>query len=285
MKVGINILLWTTQITEKHLPLLEKVKQAGYDGVELPLFEPSVDYCKKMAPKINNLGLEMTAITSMSPETNPVSPDAKIRKAAVEHLKGVIDSAAELGSPVIGGPFHSCFKEFTKKTPSLEEMKWSAGVMREAAEYAATHNIVLAPEGLNRFECYLINTSAQARELARLVDHPNFGYHFDTHHAHIEEKNSQDSIEKSAKEIRHVHISENDRGTPGKGQVNWEGIFAGLHNIGYDDWLVIEAFVSTIDDFSEHINVWRDFSPQDEIYQEGVRFIHEMWKQKAGLAA
>ena len=178
---------------------------------------------------INNTQPYITTIKSLAPDSNPVSPDAKVRAAGIDHLKKVIDCAAAIGSPIVGGPFHSCFKEFTKKAPTSKEMKWSSEVMRPAAEYAEQAGIVLAPEGLNRFECYLINTSAQARELARLVDHPHFGYHFDTHHANIEEKNSGASIEKSAKEIRHVHISENDRGTPGSGQVQWEGIFKALN--------------------------------------------------------
>ncbi len=284
MKIGINILLWATKLEKQHAPLLQTLKETGYHGVEIPVMAPDVQYCRDVAALVRDYGLEMTAITSMTPEANPCNPDPKVRAAALDHLKGVLDSVAELGTPVLGGPFHSCFKEFTKKCPTDEELKWSSEVLRAAAEYAEQYKIELAPEALNRFECYLVNTAAAARKLAAYVDHPLFGYHHDTHHANIEEKDTGAAIRASAKEIRHVHISENDRGTPGKGQVPWDGIFDALHAIGYDRWLTIEAFVSTIPDFSEHINVWRDYSPQEEIYQEGYRFIAEKWEAAKGGA-
>jgi pimeloyl-CoA dehydrogenase small subunit len=40
----------------------------------------------------------------------------------------------------------------------------------------------------------------------------------------------------------HVHISENDRGVPGTGQVRWDETFRALRQVNYDGWLTIEAF-------------------------------------------
>ena len=39
MKYGLNMLLWTTDVSESHYGLLEQIKSWGYDGVELPIFE------------------------------------------------------------------------------------------------------------------------------------------------------------------------------------------------------------------------------------------------------
>jgi len=36
MKIGFNMLLWTTHVTKEHLPILETLKKVGYDGVEIP---------------------------------------------------------------------------------------------------------------------------------------------------------------------------------------------------------------------------------------------------------
>ncbi len=35
MKLGFNLLLWATHVTEEHWPILEKLKATGYDGVEI----------------------------------------------------------------------------------------------------------------------------------------------------------------------------------------------------------------------------------------------------------
>ena len=47
---------------------------------------------------------------------------------------------------------------------------------------------MLAVEPLNRFECYILNTAAQAAAHVAAVDRPNFGYLYDTFHANIEER-------------------------------------------------------------------------------------------------
>ena len=45
MKLGMNLLLWTGGVTAEHFPLLAKLKAAGFDGVELPVFGGSpADY-------------------------------------------------------------------------------------------------------------------------------------------------------------------------------------------------------------------------------------------------
>ena len=37
MKVGMNMLLWTTDVQEEHYPLMAELKAGGFDGVELML--------------------------------------------------------------------------------------------------------------------------------------------------------------------------------------------------------------------------------------------------------
>ena len=156
--------------------------------------------------------------------------------------------------------------------------------MRAAAEYAGQAGIILTPEALNRFECYLYNTLEDIATLIRAVDHPNLGMIFDSHHAHIEEKNSHDSILKYADLIRHVHITESDRGTPGSGQVHWDEIFAALTKIGYDDWLTIEAFSRNKAEFASGINVWRNFQPTlEEVYEDGYQFIKSYWNKSFNI--
>ena len=37
MKVGMNMLLWTTDVQEEHYPLMAELKAGGFDGVEMML--------------------------------------------------------------------------------------------------------------------------------------------------------------------------------------------------------------------------------------------------------
>jgi D-psicose/D-tagatose/L-ribulose 3-epimerase len=63
----------------------------------------------------------------------------------------------------------------------------------------------------------------------------------DTHHSNIEEERPE-AWSRVARQIYHVHISENHRVIPGRGHAVTPGIFRALRKSGYDAWLTIEAF-------------------------------------------
>ena len=273
-----NMLLWTTAVTEEYRPLFEDLKRTGFDGIEIPIGDGALPDYEKIGKILADLDLECTAVTSLFDDANPVSPDPAIRKNAVEQMKWRIDMGAAMGAQVIGGPFHSAFASFSGHPPTEEERKRSADVLRLAAEYAEKKGIILTPEALNRFECYLYNTLGDIAHLIAAVNHPNLRMIYDTHHAHIEEKSMKEVILEHAPIIAHVHISESDRGTPGSGQVNWNEVFNTLQKINYNGWLTIEAFSRNNPEFASGINVWRNFEDTlEEIYRDGYQFIRSMW--------
>ena len=282
MKIGMNLLLWTTDINENLYPILESLKKTGYDGAEIPIGDEGDHKYKELGKKLRELDMGCTAVTSIFEDGNPASSDPKVRAKAIDQMKWRIDRGVDLGVDVIGGPYHSAFAYFSGEPPTEDERKWSAEVLRPVAEYAGEAGIILTPEALNRFECYLYNTLADIRTLIEAVDHPNLRMIYDTHHAHIEEKSQKEAVHTHGDIIAHVHISENDRGTPGKGQVHWDEAFEALQSVGYDGWLTIEAFSRNKAEFASGINVWRNFAPSmEEVYEEGYRFIKEMWGKYA----
>jgi len=279
MKIGMNMLLWTNHVTEEHYHIVDDLKETGYDGIELYMGDGDVAHYTKLGSHFANLGLGVTTVTGLAPEENISSEDSSIRQTGLDRLKWAIDNAEALGAENICGPIHSSFAYFTRQPPTQDERKRSAEMLRKAAEYAGQANIMLCPEALNRFECYLYNTMADLKTLVDAVDHPNLGAMYDTHHSNIEEKSQSEALKTIAPVLKHIHISENDRGTPGSGQVQWDDVFPTIKEIGYDGWLTIEAFSTIIPEFANAINVWRDYSPSKEIYTEGLKFI------KAGMGA
>jgi D-psicose/D-tagatose/L-ribulose 3-epimerase len=282
MKIGMNLLLWTTQVTAEHFSILERLKKVGYDGVEIPLFEGNRGHYQEIRKQLENHGLECTTVTVATEAANPISPDAKVREAAVDRLKWAIEMTATMGGSVLAGPFHSPLAVFSGIGPTPEEKKRAADVLRQGAEEGQRAKVTLAIEYLNRFECYFLTTAMDARALVQKVDHPNFRMMYDTFHANIEEKDITQTIASVADSFVHVHISENDRGTPGKGHVDWEGTFRSLRKARYDRWLVIEAFGRALPDLAAATKVWRDLFPNaEEVYTFGHKFIKESWA-KAG---
>ena len=278
MKTGMNLLLWTGHVTKEHFPLLGKLKQTGFDGVELPLFEGDAAHYKMLAKELSNLGLACTTVTVVGPEASPISPEAKVRAAALDRHKWAIEMTALLGGENLCGPYHSPLGVFSGTGPTDDEKKWAADVLRQSAEFARQHKVMLAIEYLNRFECYFLTTAAQARALVQEVNHPHFRTMYDTFHANIEEKKPRPVIKDLAGHFVHVHISENDRGTPGTGMVHWDETFQALKEVKYDGWLVIEAFGRALPALAAATKVWRDLFPSpEEVYTQGLRFIKERW--------
>jgi D-psicose/D-tagatose/L-ribulose 3-epimerase len=155
-------------------------------------------------------------------------------------------------------------------------------VHRRAAETAARQGMTLVVEYLNRFEAYVLNTMADALAHAARVDHAAFGVMHDTFHANLEEKDPVGIIFQAAPRLRHVHISENDRGTPGRGHIPFAQHFKALRAVGYDGWLVIEAFGRALPALAAATRVWRDFYPNPEqVYTEGIRLIRDGWAAAA----
>jgi D-psicose/D-tagatose/L-ribulose 3-epimerase len=279
MKTGFNLLLWTTHVGDEHLPLLEKLKACGYDGVEIPLFQGAAPHFRKLSRAIRDNGLACTTVTVLPDEArSAISPDAGSRAGALDHFKWAIDCSRVLASEVLCGPFHQPLGVFSGKGPSEDEKARAAEVHRAAAEVAAAAGLVLAIEPLNRFECYFLNTMADARAYVERVGHPSFGALYDTFHANIEERDPVGCIAETADVIRHVHISENDRGTPGKGHVPWGATFRALRAAGYDGWLTIEAFGTALPALAAATKVWRDFFPsREEVYEHGLKTIRDGW--------
>lgn len=282
MKVGMNLFLWTDDpVDEAWLPLYERLKAIGFDGIELPIFSPDPEKFAALGRRLDDMGLERTAITICNGEDDPISPDAGIRKAATERLSRVVDCCEAVGSKILGGPLYAAIGQFSGAGATSEEWQRSLSVLGDVADYAAKRDICLTFEFLNRFEIYLLNSTADTARYVAELNRPNVGIHYDTFHAHIEEKDSPGAIAAHASAITHVHISENDRSTPGAGQVAWDATFDALVAAGYDDWLTIEAFGSALPSLAAATKIWRRmFDNEEKLAQEGHDFIRREWTQR-----
>lgn len=275
MKIGFNMLLWTHFVTEEHFPIIEKLKQTGYDGIELEVIRGDREHYRRIGSYLRDLQLEATAVTVMPDEScNPISSDPSLRERALAHLKYSLDCCCEMGAKVLCGPFYQLLGTFTGSGPSEEEKKYGAEVHHQAAEYAAQYGITMAVEPLNRFECYFLNTAEDAMDYVRRVNHPNFGLQYDTFHANVEEKDILEPIRKYGSLMKHFHVSENHRGTPGKGHIPWKDVFSELCRSGYDGWVTIEAFGHSIPELAKTVCVWRELSEStQDVYENGYRMI------------
>jgi D-psicose/D-tagatose/L-ribulose 3-epimerase len=277
MLYGMNLFLWTGELNESVVPVVDALKSMGYDGVELPLLNlESEKVYADWGKRLDGLKLRRTGCTVRGAADNPISADPKIRAAGIANNKRALDCAAAAGVETLIGPYHSALGEFSGRGPTEDEWKRGVEAMREVAEHAAKVNVKIGVEWLNRFECYLLNCAEDAARFVREVNHPNCKLMYDTFHANIEEKNIAKAVQASAKDLIHVHISENDRSTPGKGDIKWAETFDALKSINYQGWLMVEAFGLALPEIAAATKIWRRmFDSETQLAKDALAFMKE----------
>ena len=283
MKFGMNLLLWTGAMNDDMIPVVASLKEMGYDGVEVLVFEDNIDLYTQWGSRLQEMGLECTAVTVRGEEDNPISSDPAVRALGVENNKRALDNAAAAGAIRLVGPYHSALGVFSGQGPTEDEWKWGVDSMRQVAEHAETVGITLGVEALNRFETYLLNTHADSARFVREVNHPNARMMYDTFHANIEEKDIAQAIRDCHDVCALVHISENDRSTPGSGNVDWDTNFNTLKEVGYDGWMVVEAFGLALPELVAATKIWRRmYESEEQLASDALGFMKTQVAQRWG---
>jgi len=278
MKVGMNLLLWTAAAGEEHLPLIDAIKSWGFDGVELPMFTPDCSPWETLGKHLRDQDLSCTTVVVLPEDASLVEAEAAPRQRALDHLKASVDSCVALGAEILSGPIYHPVGALVGRGPTDDERKRCVEGLRALAEHAEGSGVGISVEPLNRFETFVLNSQSDTRAVTDAVGMRNLGQLYDSFHANIEEKSIASAIEAGGSRINHVHISANDRATPGEDHIDWETTFSKLKGIGYDGWLTIESFGSWLPEIAGATCIWRKMAPSEEhVAKEGLRFIRESW--------
>lgn len=277
MHFGVNTWVWTSPLTTTELErLAPHVAQMGFDWIEIPLENlDDLDH-DRGAEIIRANGLGVSCCAAMGPDRDLIHPDPAIRAGGMTYLYGAIRATAALGATNLVGPLYSAVGRTWQQTP--EQRAKDLGILvinlRDLAEFARQHGVVLCVEPLNRFETSFINLAAQAIEVMDWVNHPNCQIMLDTFHMNIEEKSLGEAIRAVGPRLRHLHACENDRGAPGSGNVTWDEVARALREIGYDGPIVIESFTAKVKSIARAAAIWRSLAPtQDDLARDGLNFL------------
>jgi D-psicose/D-tagatose/L-ribulose 3-epimerase len=279
MKIGMNLLLYTTAPDESIFPTAAKLKEMGYDGLEWPLLSCDLATAKRIGGFNRDAGLEATAVYVFGEGCNPIDRDPGPRKAALEKLREVLECTREVGATLLCGPLTQTLGLFTGEGPTPEEHKRAVEFLRLAGDEAAKVGVTIALEYLNRFEQYFINTAEQTARLLADVAHPNVQTMIDSFHTNIEEADLRAAIHTLGERLAHVHVSENNRGIPGTSKcIPWDDFFGGLKEIGYDGWLTVEAFGQYLKDLAAAARIWRPiFTDPEDLCRRSIAFVKAQW--------
>ncbi len=274
LRYAVHAYSWTDSWGEDSLWIIDHVKDLGFDLIEVPLMElekVNPDACRE---RLESADIDACCSVVLSDRTDITSARASVRKAGTRFLKGCVDAAHGMGSKVLSGVVYSALGFFPEETPSEQHWIRSSTALREVATYALDRGMTLGLEPVNRYETFLVNTCEQALRLREMIGCDNVGIHLDAYHMNIEEDEFYTPTVKAGPFLCHYHMSESHRGIPGRGVVDWDGIYRGLADSGYSGLVGLESFVQASDAMRGATRVWRRLAPDsDTLVSEGIRFL------------
>ncbi|MDH5363148.1 MAG: sugar phosphate isomerase/epimerase [Aigarchaeota archaeon] len=282
VKYGVHSLLWTERLDTEPEPMIKKAKELGFDGIEIYVSPQQLESFdrKRVKRALENAKMKCIGSTSLTLETDITSPDEATRRRGIDYLKNCAKMFSELGGGLVAGVLYAAWGKIVGRGRTEEEWVRSLESLKEASRLVRGYDVVLGLEPVNRFETYFLNTAADAVKLVEAIDEPNVKVHLDTFHMNIEEKNYYDPIVNTGELLCHMHCCENDRGVAGTGSVDWDEVFRGLAEIGYNRWITLESFTPEIKSVAASTAVWRQLAPSPEaLASEGLKFLKSMEKK------
>jgi len=277
MKIGVSAFAWTTRFTAGHIDLLSSLRDHGIESFEIGIFDPAdlPTAAIRKAMEANELELSLCCILPAG--INPISPDTTIRKRSRDHLVRCIATGAEMGAHLICGPVYAPIGYLPGRRSNAEEWNWAVEGLRSLGDELDSHRVTLAIEPVNRSETFLLNTAAEARELCEEIGHPRIGATIDTFHANIEEKDIAGAVSTLGPWLKHLHISENDRGLVGSGHVDFAAILSSLRAAAYNGCLLIEGFGYSPKEHHSLGALWGDLTvtPEDIAFK-GAEYLKSL---------
>ncbi|MBO68638.1 MAG: hypothetical protein CL398_10040 [Acidiferrobacteraceae bacterium] len=275
MKYGVHLALWTDDWSNDMDEHIKLAAHLGFDGIEISLLGMTDHKIKNLRTLIQDQELEVTCTTGLSKEHDLASADSNIRSKSIEYLHWAVETTAGLGSNLLSGVLYSPWGYFAPGQKAERIVRAAEG-LSSLHQSLVNHEVVLGLEAINRFETDLINTAAEATNLAHMTGSENIGVLLDAFHMNMEEKDIPTALKTVGSMLVHFHCVENDRGIPGSGHTPWNSIFDGLRSINYNGWLTMEMFIKANVPVSEDLNIWRDIEPNPtDAARRGLAFLRE----------
>ncbi len=283
-KVGVFLWAWegTDKLSEQTFKVFDRVKEIGFDSVEIPLLDPMEQkpaFISKMRQYLNKIGLDYTCAAGLGKDENIIDDDKSIRDKGRILFERYLDLCSDLGSKLVSGVLYA-FEISKGRGRTQAEWDRAVDTLGAMGDYAKKKGVTIGLEVINRYETYFLNTAADGVDLVRAIGRDTVKVHLDTYHMNIEEKNFYDPIKACKGYLGYIHCCENDRGAPGTGHVNWDEVFRALKEIDYRGYLTIETFAGNMKAAPIATSVWRKYEKTtEEVVIKGLSFLRSKTKQ------
>jgi len=255
VKFGASILSWIPPkwTAEGGLFAIQKTAGAGFDLLEI-LLPPSMDIdTTTVKRQLKEYNLDAVCTFNLPTSCHiPFYPEV-----ATSMMKAALNKTAELDLTFLGGVLHSGIGVFSGKPITEKEEQTVCEVWADVADYAKKLGITIGVEPINRYESYVCTAATDTLKMIERTGADNMVLHLDTFHMNIEEDNFYDPVIAAGDRLKHIHMTESNRGMLGEGNVHWDNLFRGLSSIDFTGNLVLENFTSQVDGMASAVSLWR----------------------------
>ncbi|HEX8607491.1 MAG TPA: sugar phosphate isomerase/epimerase family protein [Pedobacter sp.] len=276
-KFGVSTWLWTSPFQTSSIDeLFSKVASMGYEYVEIAVEDPALIDGTAVKAGLAKYKLKAIVCGAFGPTRDLTNEDPAVHQTSFDYIEACLDFCKMWGVKFFAGPMYSAVGKARMVSPEQREKEWQLAVynLRIVCDMAASRDLEIALEPLNRFESDLINTADDVLRLVTDINHPAAKIVLDGFHMNIEEPDIVAAIKLAGDLLIHIQVSENYRGTPGTGQTNWAAYKEGLEAINYKGVISIESFTPKNQELAAAVCIWHPLAEsQDAFATEGIAFL------------
>ncbi|MEL7533714.1 MAG: sugar phosphate isomerase/epimerase [Bacteroidota bacterium] len=277
---GVSTWLWTSPFSTDTLALFPKLKQMGFDAVEIPVEYPELIDPVQTLAALKQYDLKPIICGAFGPSRDLTHDDPKVHQNCFDYLQACFELSNQLGAKFVAGPMYSSVGKARLLSPDERKREWelAVGNLHKVCQMAAANGQSIALEPLNRFETDLVNTASDIARMVADINHPAAKIMLDSFHMTIEERDLAAAFVAVKDHLIHVQVSENYRGIPGTGLSPWQSFKAGLEAIDYQGVVSIESFTTEIKELAGAVCFWKPMADsQDQFATEGLAFLKQLF--------
>ena len=288
-KVGIHNCYWIGSGCESMDQVLEASAGSGVDYLEVSAaamegLDPGQR--ERIRQKALGLGLGLSANGGFGPETDIASDDPAVRRRGIELAKRIIEGLSRMDITSWSGVVYGAWKMLPAPgsifTADHKKQAWEHSVnsLKEILRTAGDYQVTLSLEVVNRYEHYLLNTAEEGVRMAEETESGFCKVLLDSFHMNIEETSFYEPVIAAGSRLRHIHMTESDRGMLGEGNVRWDDLFRGLQEIDFNGNLVLENFSNSVPGMAEAVSLWRPSKYNADALAKGsLAFMRKMARE------
>jgi sugar phosphate isomerase/epimerase len=239
-----------------HARVCRTAAELGYEGLELAPFtlapritDVTAEQRRTLRRQAEDNGLKIIGLHWLLAKTEGLSitsPDEAVRRRTADYLVELARCCRDLGGGLMvhGSPAQ---RRIPAGKTKAEAAEYAVDTFRRAAPGIADSGVRLCLEPLSPPEADFINTCAEATEILRRIDHPNFVLHLDVKAMHTDDALIPELIRRYGATAGHFHANDANRRGPGFGATDFVPIFRALRESGYPGRVSVEVFDYTPD--------------------------------------